>query len=83
MLRSGRPAPRPCEVEIIPLSSELQDWCLKQLSKYFSANEISQELQLAPEEAEHNVNVIYSASKNLDRGEMRSRVRASLDEFRT
>ena len=83
VLRSGEPAPRPCKVETIPQTSELPDWCLKQLSKYFSANELSQELNLTPEEAEHLVKVVYSAPTDLDRSAMRARVRERLHEFRT
>lgn len=83
MLRSGKPAPRPCEAETIPTRSELPDWCLDQLSKYYSANEISQELHLTPEEAEHIVNVIYAAPTQLHRNAIRARVRESLDDFRT
>ena len=84
VLRSGKPAPRPCEVETIPQTSEPPDWCLRQLSVYFSANELSQELNLTPEEAEHLVvNVIYSAPTDLDQSAIRARVRENLDDFRT
>lgn len=83
VLRSRKPAPRPCGVEAIPPTSELADWRLKRLSKYFSANEISQELQPTPEEAEHLVNVIHSTPPDLDHEATRARVRESLDDFRT
>ena len=83
VVRSGKPAPRRREVETISPASKLPDWCLRELSKYFSANEISQELNLTLEEAEHLLIVIHSAPTDLNRSSIRSRVRECLYEFRT
>ena len=83
VLRSGKPAPRPCDVETTTPGEELPGWCLTQLSKYFGAAGISQELQLTPEEAEHIVKtIIFSARAELDRSAMRARIRKGLDDFR-
>ncbi|WP_428115971.1 hypothetical protein [Candidatus Poriferisodalis sp.] len=84
VLGSGKLAQRIPDVDVTPPPSEIPQWCLSQLSSYFSDAEISDDLRLTDDEAQHVVkNAIYSAPTELDREEIRERVRESLTDFRT
>lgn len=81
VLRVGKSAQRPTQSPSPPPATGVSSWCVAHLSKYLDANEI---LQLTPVEAEHVVTtVIFVASRELDRGAVRSRVYEGLAEFRT